>query len=166
MISSGLIFYQFGPCMERGEVDQADYLLPGGATVPLLNGCTLTAVFTLAAQPIGVTMLGAGAMLELVLKFRENFQPAGYLAGRFFPPTEPKKRGVVSAQQEGASIQVRPEVFGCLDNGQQLVPGYAVVSLCVVQGLTKIGDDLLLALLNLGEDGSHAYRAGVCVEDV
>ena len=37
--------------------------------VPLLNGCTLTAIFTLAAQPIGVTMLGAGAMLELVLKF-------------------------------------------------------------------------------------------------
>ena len=56
-----------------------------------------------------------------------EFQPAGYLAGRFFPPTEPKKRGVVSAQQEGASIQVRPEVLGCLDNGQQFAPGHTVV---------------------------------------
>ena len=50
----------------------------------------------------------------------------------------------------------RPEVLGCLDNGQQFAPGHAVVSLCVAQGLTKIGDDSLLALLNLGEDGSHA----------
>ena len=166
VVSPGLVFNQLGLCMERGEVAQADYFLPGGPTVPLLNGCTLMVIFTLAAQPIGITMLGARAMLELILEFREKFQPAGYLAGWFFPPAEPKKRGMVSAQQEGASIQVRPEVLGCLDDGQQFASGHTVVLLCVVQGFTEISDNSLLALLNLGEDGSYAYCTGVGVKDV
>ena len=73
---------------------------------------------------------------------------------------------MVSAQQEGASIQVRPEVLGCLDNGQQFAPGHTVVFFCVAQSFTEKGDDSLLALLNLGEDGSYAYCTGVCVKDV
>ena len=69
MVSPGLVFHQLGLCMEHGEVDQADDFLPGGPTVPFLNGCALTAICALAAQPIGITMFGARAMLELILKF-------------------------------------------------------------------------------------------------
>ena len=38
VVSSSLVFYQFCPCMERGEVDQANDFLPGGPTIPFLNG--------------------------------------------------------------------------------------------------------------------------------
>jgi len=69
-------------------------------------------------------------MQHLELELCQSFQPAALLADGLRSSLKPLQGGVIRSQYERATQEVLAVQLREMNNGEQLLPGNAVISLC------------------------------------
>lgn len=71
---------------------------------------------------------------------------------------------MISPDQELYAVKIVLEMFYGLHYSKKLLSCYAVVSLCLGQTLTEIGDDTLLAVNLLGQHSTNAFVSWIRIK--